>query len=75
MSNYILGKLKPGISNRLMNNRAFGNESSKMNWMNSGKPKSLDMAILSQAKSQLLEGATTTGGVKVLLMTRLASNA
>lgn len=40
MSNYILGKLKPGISNRLMNDRAFGNESSKMNWMNSGKPKS-----------------------------------
>lgn len=35
----------------------------------------LDMAILSQAKSQLLEGATTTGEVKVLLMTRLASNA
>ena len=58
-----------------MNNRAFENESLKMNWMNSGKPKSLDMAILSQAKSQLLEGATTTGEVKALLMTRLASNA
>ena len=39
-------------------------ETYKMNRVNSGKPKSSDMAILSQAESTLSEGATTTGEVK-----------
>lgn len=152
ISNLVMLSLADHVKIHSHMNRAFENESLKMNWMNSGKPKynplfklsensdkivykkflsdlnikrvkssrsgneldvynielvidklienkfnfsrtsklfeisdnglrkrlfksGLDMAILSQAKSQLLEGATTTGEVKALLMTRLASNA
>lgn len=152
ISNLVMLSLADHVKIHSHMNRAFENESLKMNWMNSGKPKynplfkldkesdkiaykkflsdlnikrvkssrsgneldvynielvidklienrfnfsktsklfeisdnglrkrlfknGLDTAILSQAKSQLLEGATTTGEVKALLMTRLASNA
>lgn len=40
------------------------NESYELNRVNSREPKSTDMAILSQAKSTLLEGAETSGEVK-----------